>query len=406
VIEVSRQIALLPPKPVSVPGIPIRPLDVRVPLPPATGPVGAACPRLFCNDALSSRLPGAVPAEAWKVRWQAPLDPAFPPTTVVQDGERVLAYGGGAWRLFDLGGKPLKDGRNGSSGVVLDAANGLFYFVNLNGFLAAHRLSDGGEEFNLNLAPGDAWPFLARHGQRFLDAVVDLPQPYRPEPPNRSALQHQDVAAKIETDEVKVVSNLTALVTLQLKTATLAVAMHGDEIVFAVPGSVFLSPSDLQPRVALNGDFVPRSLSVDELGRMHLVVVADNRLALWVLTPDGSRTVTRMLNPEYGPPIAPPAIGYDHRIHLITADAIVAFDANGDLLWERRPPGRIAGAGVATDGQVVASAGRELLALDPQGERQVLFRSLTGSLVTPPAMSAAGEIFVATPEALYCLARP
>src|SRR4051812_35386332 len=139
VIEVTRQIALLPPKPVSVPGVPIRPVDVHLPLPAAPPPGGAGCPRLFCTDGLTSRLPAALPTDGWKVRWRAPFVPDFAAATVIQDGDRVLVYGGGSWRLYDLGGKPLKDGRNGSSGVVLDAPSKQFYFVNLNGFLAAHR---------------------------------------------------------------------------------------------------------------------------------------------------------------------------------------------------------------------------------------------------------------------------
>jgi len=80
------------------------------------------------------------------------------------------------------------------------------------------------------------------------------------------------VDAKIEVDAVKVVSNLTALATLQLKTSTMLAAMRGDDVIFAAPGRIFLSSSDLQPRAALDGDFAPRLLSVDELGRMHLIV--------------------------------------------------------------------------------------------------------------------------------------
>jgi len=405
VIEVTRQIALLPPKPVSVPGVPIRQVDVRLPLPKASPAPGTGCPRLFCNDGLNSRLPATAPKDGWKIRWQAPVIPGYTPTTVVQDGDRVLAYGGGAWRLFDLDGKPLQDGRNGSSGMVLDAAHGLFYFVNPDGFLAAHRLSDGKAEYNLNPAPGDAWPFIARRGNRFIDAAVDLPKPYRPEPPNRAVLQHLDVDAKIEVDSVKVVSNLTALATLQLKTSTMLVAMRGDDVILAAPGRIFLSPSDLQPRAALDEDFAPRSLSVDELGRIHLIVETGDKLSLWVVTPDGSRTVSRPLNPEYGPPIAPPVVGYDHRIHLVTADGIVALDAYGDPLWERRPQGRVAGAGAAPDGQLIVAAGRELQVYDSKGEREILFRSAAAALITPPAMSASGEIFVATAEVLFCVSR-
>ena len=405
VIDVTRQIALLPPKPVSLPGVPIRQVDVRLPLPKASPAPGTACPRLFCNDGLTSRLPAAAPKDGWKIRWQAPVIPEFTPTAVVQDGDRVLAYGGGAWRLFDLDGKPLQDGRNGSSGMVLDAGHGLFYFVNPDGFLAAHRLSDGNAEYNLNPAPGDAWPFIARRGNRFIDAAVDLPKPYRPEPPNRAVLQHLDVDAKIEVDAVKVVSNLTALATLQLKTSTMLAAMRGDDVIFAAPGRIFLSSSDLQPRAALDGDFAPRLLSVDELGRMHLIVGTGDKLSVWVVTPDGSRTVSRPLNPEYGPPIAPPIVGYDHRIHLVAADGIVTLDAYGDPLWERRPQGRVAGAGAAADDQLIVAAGRELQAYDGKGGREILFRSVAGALTTPPAMSASGEIFVATAEALFCLSR-
>ncbi|TMA43813.1 MAG: hypothetical protein E6J82_05945 [Deltaproteobacteria bacterium] len=146
-------------------------------------------------------------------------------------------------------------------------------------------------------------------------------------------------------------------------------------------------------------------LSVDELGRMHLIVGTGDKLSVWVVTPDGSRTVSRPLNPEYGPPIAPPIVGYDHRIHLVAADGIVTLDAYGGPLWERRPQGRVAGAGAAADDQLIVAAGRELQAYDGKGEREILFRSVAGALTTPPAMSASGEIFVATAEALFCLSR-
>src|SRR6267142_6725765 len=88
VIEVTRQVALLPPAPVNVPGVPIRPVDLRVPLPKAPVPQGAGCARVFCNDGLNSRLPSAVATEGWKVRWSAPVVPDFTPTAVVQDGPR------------------------------------------------------------------------------------------------------------------------------------------------------------------------------------------------------------------------------------------------------------------------------------------------------------------------------
>src|SRR5437763_17200623 len=69
VIDVTRQIALLPPKPVSLPRVPIPQVDVRLPLPKASPAPGPARPRLFCHDGLTSRLPAAAPQDGCESRW-------------------------------------------------------------------------------------------------------------------------------------------------------------------------------------------------------------------------------------------------------------------------------------------------------------------------------------------------
>jgi hypothetical protein len=404
VIEIQRQIDNQDLAPVKVPAVPIVDVDLRVPLPVALVSPGAACSRPFCNASMNSRLPGAAPAKALKVRWLAPFTPSFAPGNVLQDGDRVLAYGGGAYRLYDQStGKIISDGRLGSSGMVIDSANGLFYCINYNGYLAACRLSDGVEEFDLNPAPGDAWTFIARQGKMMFNLSVELPQPWRNEPPNQVILQHLDLPEKPELDG-KIVMNLTGSAALWIRTAAATAAMGADRLVLALPGSIVLSSIDLQPSAQLDGDFQPRSLSLDELGRIHLIVrtrLAEEETALWVLTPSGQRTAKVVFKPEYGAPFGAPIIGYDHRIFLLHS-GLTAYDAYGELLWERWPKERVAGAGITSDGQLLVSGG-DLAAYDEKGERRVLFVLPGAPLLTPPAMSNKGEIFVASKDSVYCL---
>src|SRR5947209_20503222 len=128
VIEVSRQVAALPPTRVDVAAVPIASVDVRVPIPAATAAV--PCTQPNGNPAMNSRLPAAAPGKV-EVRWSAPFVEDFHAAYVVATKDRALAWGGGVWRLYDSGGKPLQDGRNGPSPMVVEGE--LFYFVNKNG---------------------------------------------------------------------------------------------------------------------------------------------------------------------------------------------------------------------------------------------------------------------------------
>jgi outer membrane protein assembly factor BamB len=130
-------------------------------------------------------------------------------------------------------------------------------------------------------------------------------------------------------------------------------------------------------------------------------VRAEDRTWLWVLTPTGQRTAAYALKPEHGNVLAPPVIGYDHTIYLV-ASGLVAFDAYGDLLWEQWPRGRFGGAGATTDGKLLVVAG-DLSTYDAKGQQTMLFAAPGVTLVTPPAMSAAGEIFAASKDMVFCL---
>src|SRR5689334_7965996 len=59
---------------VSIRSVPAPPAPAR-----AQAVAGSECVRPFVNDQLNSRVSERLPAGSWIVRWQASLDPGFPP---------------------------------------------------------------------------------------------------------------------------------------------------------------------------------------------------------------------------------------------------------------------------------------------------------------------------------------
>ncbi len=407
-IELSRQVALLPGVPVRLAHRPLVPFALQLP-PPRVLTRPRPCARAFCDDGLTSRLPGEVAGARYKLRWALPLDLDHPPEAVVQDGGRIVVYGSGAFRLVDLEGHELLSVAGlGQSCVVLDAERGLFYLVDSYNRLMARRLSDGGEEFNLSVALGSAFarPFLARRGQRFLEVGIEqVTRPNPPQPPSLSFIEQLDLPAVPKLGTTGAVENLAALTALHIATTKLVVALHGDQLVFAVPGALYLSSTDLHPRVAFDGKFEPQRLSVDELGRIHLVAAVGAGRELWLVTPEGQRLAATPIPKELAALVAPPIVGCDHRVYLVGTGGVAAFDAAGKALWKRALPGVVAGAAVALDDVLVVAAGAALLGYDGDGEARPLFATPGAAFVTAPAMSAAGELLVASPEALVCLQR-
>ncbi len=405
-IEVVRRIDLEERQRIELAGTPIE--AARGAPPPAAAPrAEAGCPRRYCTPELNSRLPATLPAGPWKVRWQAMLNETFAPDTVVQQADRILTQGGGLWQLFDTAGKELQQGRYSGSAVVLDAERSLFYAVNRSSSLAAYRLSTGEAAFLADPTYGDVFvrPYLARRGDRLVVVGVETEGfPHRPKPPNRSLAEY------IQFDHPPQVHPYGLLLPtgqgqLEFRTAKLEAAMAGDTLVLAIPSRVYLADISLHVRRALDGDFQALLMSLDEAGRIYLVALVGEEKVLWVVTPEGKRLVSLTLKPEHQTVIAPPIVGYDHRIYLLTRSLVVALDAEGKLLWERAAGGAVAGAGVAADHRLLVAAGEELAVFDPDGERRLLYRFRGEPLVTPPVLTAGGEILLASARRLYCLGR-
>lgn len=401
-ISISRQVALLPPQPVQLPGTPIRPSTYAA---IDRAPAGrGGWPRRYGDEGATSRFVGNAAGGRWKIRWHSPIEEGYVPDVVLVDGDRIVLQAGTSWQMFERAtGEPVTKGRVGSAGVVMDSPNGLFYVMDPDGPLSAMRLSNGSTAYRMNLAMGDVFgrPFFARRGARMIEVGVEREAfPHRPSPPNRSFLEFFDLGEPPSRNSVGIVDNLTAGALLHVETASLVAAMSRDAVVFAVPGRVYHSSTDLHPKIALEGSFKPLALSVEASGRAHLVVEVEGRKELWVVEPDGRRPVAV---PYPGDAVAPPMIGYDHRIYVVTPSRITAFEPDGKVAWTRERSGGL-GGGISEDDRLVVANGREVVAYAKDGEVETIV-ALPEAAATAPVLVGDREIVVASKTRLYGLVR-
>jgi len=405
VIDVLHQTTVEEPKPVAFKQSAIHAGSAAA-LPPVTQPQ-PGYPAAYGNSELNSRLPGRLPSGPWSVRWQAPLNAASPPNHVVEAGNRVLTEGGGFWRLFSSSGSPVAQGNYNGSHVVLDAAHSLFYFADKDNFLAAYNFDKGARVFMTALSLGGQFirPFIARSNNRFVIVGVEMggPAPARPDRSRQSLVEHIDVGAKLETDSTGLLFSIDATGRLLVKSDKVAAAVHNDTIAFAVPNAVLLTSTDMKPKAALTGDFNPVTLSLDESGRIYLLADKGAGRVLMILTPEGVLCGEYALKTPREDLIAPPIIGPDHRVYLVSSAHVTALDSSAKTLWDATISSQIAGAAVTADGRLLVSAGPEVLAFDAAGHRTVVHSFAGESLATPPVVTANQDLLVASKTRLYCL---
>jgi hypothetical protein len=404
VIEVLHQATIEEPTAVNFHPVAIR-SDGAGAVPPKAQPL-PDYPMPFGNPEQNSRMPGMLGTGDWTVRWQAMLNPATAANHVVQAADRVLTEGGGLWELFNTAGSPVSQGRYNASHVVLDAAHALFYFIDKDNFLTALHLSDAKKLFVTSPSFGDNFvrPLISRRNDRFLLFGVEMEgAPHRPTPPNLSVLEYLDLGRELRTDETGLLFSLTASGRLLIKSTKVVAAIHADTVVFAAPNCVFVATSEMNPKSAYSGDFEPVSLSLDEGGRIHLVVNRGARRALLILSPNGTMAGEYSLRGDMGELLAPPILGYDHRVFLVSASRAVALDPAGKQLWEAGFTGRATGASISADGHLLVSTGAQITAFDERGQGLAVHMFPGESLTSAPILTAKEELLVTSRSHLYCL---
>lgn len=395
--------------------------QVDIELPPLRDAVGSApggrapadgdpaCVRRFVNDGLNSQLTRPLPAGGWTVRARAGLQPAVRPVAVLTVGERIVVEGAGPWRLFDFELRPLAQGFSVAGCTTLDSAGGRVLFTDELALMRSARLSDGGGDRAVPLAFGREFrrTFVSARGSRLLAAGTERTiNPHEAHEPDTVAVEVRELGDPVVADDDGLVMTSQTVGSLERKSAALvlAAALHGDTLLAALENRFLIAGPDLKVLAEFAGAFLPAHLSVDDLGRAHVLVTDEGGPRLWVLTAQGERTLSAGLPvADVRSTLGPPVIGFDRRIFVTTPDVVLAYSPEGRKLWEHRPTGRIAGATVTTDDQLLVAAGNELSALDAEGRRRVLAEFPGESLRTAPVLSAGGDLLVATDAALYRL---
>ena len=375
--------------------------------PPRAAAVSAQVyPMHFANPGLNSRLPATLPQGPWRIRWQKPLGQHESPLSILRSADRIVVRFATSWLLFDNEGKAAGRGSVGPGAIYLDASPGLLYVPVQADILEGRRLADASLMFQTSISHGSTFvfPLIARSGNRMVVVGTEIERfSHTPRPATESTIEFKEFGKPFAVDEMGMLNSVTRGGTLRVNSPALLAAVQGDAIRFAVPNALASISTDLEVRSACAAKFTPKLMSVDEAGSQYLIVESGGRTSLWAVAPDCKRFINLVLDPRYGSLVAPPVIGYDHRIYLVSSSYALAVSPEGKVLWERETLATAAGAGISVDDKLLVSAGDTLAVLPDTGDLQILARFSGDRLLTYPVLTAHNQILVASKQNLYCL---
>lgn len=378
------------------------------PVPPRARPRDAAEGTSFrhADARQDGRLAGALGDARWRLRWKAPLRPGMSPTAVLAAKDRVVVAGN-MWQALDSSGAALAHGGGVGSPVVLDAESGRFQYVDADGAVTAHALADGAKLHFAPLAEGDVFArvfHLLRGGRIVTVGVEKALDPHGRKKPERSLVERIDVPASPKLGVGGVLLDSSRPAMLVLGTPRVVAAADAERLVLAAEGALLtVDLATLQVKSAHTGEFVPVALSLDEAGRAYLLADAAGRRRLWVVTAEGVRAAAFDLPEDATGPAPPPVVGHDHRVYLTAGRRLLAVEPDGRLAWERPLRAPAAGAAVTSDDRLLVCEGGELAAYDAEGVRSVVYAAEGDAFKSPPAMAPDGSIVVAGAASVHCL---
>jgi len=387
------------------PEIAIRPAGGQ-PVPPTAFPlIPAGYCRPFANDELNSRLGARLPRGKWVERWTADLNPQLTPAFVLECGDRIVVRSE-MWALFDRNGGKLGEGQAAGEALVMDPAHKVFYQILPSGYFGGVRMSDGQPEFLFLPAFGDLYGrnYLARHGSRILVTAVERAiDPHGGQTPSKSLMEVNDIGDPVKISTGRRVAGLQAIGELEIPSLKLLTASHGESIVGTSSGVIYVTNWELVGKAALTATFQPRSISLDESGRIYLVVEEGGTTKLWLLTHTGERLYSFEFPPGAAIGTVPPIIAHNHTAYVIGGNYIYAIGGDGKLNWSHEAPARISGAAITGDDQLLVSQGSRVVAWDQNGFWRPV-HAFDEELVTPPVLTNSNTLLVASKKKLYSLA--
>lgn len=360
-------------------------------------------PRPYVTEELNSRLCRPAPAGRWAIRWEAPLSQDNYPQFVLAAGDRIVVQGNRQWQLLDGAGKALALGPIALSDIVLDPAQQAFFLADTYGYLAAHSSREGRVLYRASVhgVQTQFRQFFVRRGPRFLIASweQDL-NPHGRVVPSNGNLEVREFGDPVPV-KGEFADGTRQLAVEDFTAPRLFAAANGARVAVALRDEVLFTDVRLSEKSRYAGDFEPVALSLDETGRVYLLVKTGGQTALWSVTTAGEKKYETALPADAAIAERPPAVALDHRAFVHSATTVYCIQPDGKIAWQQQPGGTIAGLAITADDQLLVAAGQNLLLYDAKGTRRILREFAPDTLVTPPAMLRDGNIVVASRTKLY-----
>jgi hypothetical protein len=319
------------------------------------------------------------------------------------EGDRMLACGPAGWVLSGEGGVVAR-GLAGGAEQVVDHEWLLFYVPGRAGEVEACSVVDGMRRLRVIPTFGNGFEpvFVARRERKLLCVGVERPiVGHSGRPGLESVIDVFTLPDPIEVD-----GHGWALgcgrERLLFPTAQAAVASLDDALLVAVPDEIIELDYGLTPRRVFQGKFVPHALSLSPGPRLHLLAEAAGRRYYWAIAPDGERLASVALPIGAGRVLAPPILAADTAVGILLSDRVLGLQGDR-IAWElsvgRGLPGPPVGGTRSADGQLLLSAGGEVVAVEPSGRPRTL-AAADDPLTSAPMLDGKGRLWVAARSGL------
>jgi hypothetical protein len=387
---------------VSPPRQPLR--NVSPPPPPPRAAADRANPyvRPYANERMNSRLPYSLPEGTFEVRWKTPVNPEFGSYFVLQGSDRILLVGG-QWKLMSLDGQTIASDRLGGGPLLMDLPLRAFYTFGRAGYFTSRQLADGRQTYMFLPYQGSNYlrNTVVRHGSRLLITGTERSMdPHGRQKAENSALQLMDVGDPPKADGMGFLSTGHSVDTLLISSLGVRVVTAGNLIIGAANHEMYVIDWNMNVKLVLVGDFEPQALSVDETDRIYMTAVSGGHSQLWSLDAAGLCYYRFDFPGSLEGSITPAAIGYDHTAYVIVGGHIYAISPDGKERWSK-PVIRAAGATITADDLLLVSEGDEIAVYDGTGARRKVLSVPGEAWTTPPVLTEAGDLLVASKSNLY-----
>lgn len=360
--------------------------------------------RPYINDQLNSRINQTFPAGIWKVKWKSSLLAGMNPEFILLTDNRIVVQGSEVWHLFDISGKSITANSFSFSDIVIDTSNSLIYTSDNNSMLNAFQLDNGEAAFVLDDLYGTKYlrSFITRKDNSFLvvsnEQIMDA---HSSEKPEITYIESQSLSGRIETDDLKILTNAARLKLEKRNSGEAISASVNEKLFIAYENMVEVFDFGLNTVASFKGNFIPLAISTDEISNIYLIVRDGKNInSLWIINSKFEKVFDYSLN--HADKYNPPCIGFDGTVYLTIGKEILLLSADQGLMLTQTT-GTVRGINILADKILLMSEDKYVFALDQKGERKFVFDFDSDIPVTAPVINDKGEIFVASRQFLYCL---